>query len=59
MRGIKMNKCKVYEIFFNTISESFDWADGCEDYPKYVSGAVDMTMNIIEELDSKGESSND
>ena len=54
-----MNKCKVYEIFFNTISESFDWADSCEDYPKYVSGAVDMTMNIIEELDSKGESSND
>lgn len=48
-----MTENKVYEVFFNTISESMDWASDDANYYKYVDGVLDMALNIIEGLGGK------
>lgn len=48
-----MDKNKVYELFFNTIAHSMEWASDYENYHKYVDGAVDITEKMLEYLGKK------
>lgn len=48
-----MNKNKAYELFYELIRDSMEWAEDADNYWKYVDGAVDMTHKIIDYLDNK------
>lgn len=53
-----MNKNKAYELFYELIRDSMEWAEDVDNYWKYVDGAVDMTNKIIDCIDNK-ESNNE
>ena len=53
MSNLGLIREKIHEEFFETISDSCDWADSYEGkrYYDYVTGVVDITQRLLCSLD--------
>ena len=55
-----MTNLQILETYFETISDSMEWADDCKEkeYYNFIDGVTTMTQNILDKINStKGDES--